>query len=125
MSRYALVAVAVLMISVVAGQMMPVSADEKMSIKTVMKDHKGDDAPVQTIISGKADEATLKKFLAYYEFMGTQKPELGDTAAWGKKTAALVDATKGLIAKKDGSLEAFKSAVNCKACHTDHKPKKK
>ena len=125
MSKFVLVAVAVLLVSIVAGEKLRVSADEKMSLKTIMKDHKGEEAPVQTIVNGKADEVLLKKFLAYYEFMATQKPEVGDTASWNTKTAALVSATKGLIEKKDGSLEAFKSAVNCKACHTDHKPKKK
>jgi len=35
-----------------------------------------------------------------------------------------VASTQGLIAKKAEAVEAFKTAVNCKACHTDHKPKK-
>ena len=98
---------------------------EMKAIEEIMKTgHKGKEAPIQTIIAGKADEALIKKFLTYYEFMGTQKPPQGDAAAWKKKTAAVVDALKGLEAKKAGALDAFKEATNCKACHTDFKPKK-
>lgn len=125
MFRVTAVVAAVVLVAVVPAQMFRVSADEKMSMKSIMKDgHKGEEAPIQTILAGKADEKLLKQFLAYYEFMSTQKPPQGDEASWKKKTAALVEATQGLIAKKDGSLGALKSAVNCKACHTDHKPKK-
>ena len=100
-------------------------ADEKLSIEQIMKDgHKGKEAPVQTIAAGKADEALIKKFLTYYEFMNSQKPPQGDEAAWKKKTAAVIDALKGIQEKKPGAVDAFKEATNCKACHTDFKPKK-
>lgn len=122
MRAIAVVAVAVLFVSVGAT---PIAADEKLTIETIMeKGHKGKEAPVQTISAGKADEKLIKQFLTYYEFMATQKPPLGDEAAWKKKTGAVVEALKGLEAKKPGAADAFKAAVNCKACHTDHKPKK-
>jgi hypothetical protein len=125
MKKFCLLAGCVLLIGLVAGEMLHVSADEKLTIKKIMLEgHKGEQAPIQTVLSGKADEALLKKFLTYYEFMAAQKPEHGDAASWTAKTTALVDATKGVIAKKDGSVEALKSAINCKACHTIHKPKK-
>ena len=102
-----------------------VSADDKLSISDIMdKHHKGKEAPVQTILAGKADEALLKQFVAYYEFMGTQKPPVGDEAKWKEKNAKAVAALKEAIEKKATAAESVKAALNCKACHTDHKPKK-
>lgn len=118
----AVLAVAVMFVSIGAT---PSAADEKMSIESIMeKGHKGKESPVQTIAAGKADEKLIKQFLTYYEFMGTQKPPLGDEAAWKKKTGAVVEALKALEAKKPGAADAFKAATNCKACHSEHKPKK-
>lgn len=103
----------------------PVSADEKQSIEHIMETtHKGKEAPITVIGAGKADEKLIKKFLADYEFMATQKAPVGDDAAFKKKVAAVIAALKGIEAKKPGAVEEFKAAANCKACHTDHKPKK-
>lgn len=122
MRAFAVLALAVAFVSFGAN---PISADEKMTIESIMeKGHKGKEAPVQTISAGKADEKLIKQFLTYYEFMGTQKPPLGDEAAWKKKTGAVVAALKDLEGHKAGAVDAFKAAINCKACHTDHKPKK-
>jgi hypothetical protein len=118
--------IAIGIITLASSEALRVRADEKLSTHDIMeKGHKGDSAPVQTIIAGKADEALLKQFLAYYEFMATDKPKVGDEASWKTKTAALVTATKALIDKKPDAATQFKEAVNCKACHTLHKPKKK
>ncbi|HYG78416.1 MAG TPA: hypothetical protein VEK08_25670 [Planctomycetota bacterium] len=124
MNRVVAAVAVIAVLSFAASEAYRVSADEKLSLESIMEKHKGKEAPVQTIIAGKADEKLLKEYLAYYEFMATQKPPVGDTAAFKKKCDTLVEATKGLIAKKPEALEAFKNAINCKACHTDHKPKK-
>lgn len=122
MRAFSVVALAVMFVSFGAN---PISADEKMTIESIMeKSHKGKEAPVQAISAGKADEKLIKQFLTYYEFMSTQKPPVGDEAAWKKKTGAVIEALKALEGHKPGAAEAFKTAVNCKACHTDHKPKK-
>lgn len=126
MSKVYVVAFAAMMIAVSAALTVHVSADEKMTIKEVMeKAHKGKESPVQTVIQGKADEALLKQFIAYYTAMGAQKPPKGDESAWKKKCDALVQATQGLIDKKPNADVAFKAAVDCKGCHTDFKPAKK
>ena len=88
------------------------------------KFHKGKEAPIQAIIAGKADEAALKAFLEAYEGMAKVKPPQGDEASWKAKTSAVIDATNGLIAKKPDAAAAFKTATDCKACHSVHKPKK-
>jgi hypothetical protein len=118
-------------LAVVVGVMVIVSlaarvgAEDKLSIKSIMNDgHKGKEAPITTVLTGKADEKTLKQFLEYYEFMATQKPPAGDEESWKKKTTALVAAMKAVIDKKDNALEDLKGAADCKACHMAHKPPK-
>lgn len=126
MNKVYAVAFAAIFVAVSAVLSLHVSADDKNIIHDIMeKHHKGKEAPVQTVLAGKADEKLLKEFLAYYTSMAAQKPPKGDEAAWKKRTATLVEATQGLIDKKANALETFKEASNCKACHTDHKPPKK
>ena len=126
MSKVLRVILLALVAVVAMGQMLHVSADEKLTIKQIMeKSHKGKEAPIQVVLAGKADEKLLKEFLSWFESMAAQKPELGDEASWKTKTAALVEATKGLIEKKPNALETMTTASDCKACHSIHKPKKK
>ena len=33
----------------------------------------------------------------------------------------MISATEDVMAKKDGAPAAYKEAVNCKACHSEHK----
>jgi hypothetical protein len=95
------------------------------TIKEIMKKaHAGekDDKMCAKFAAGKLSEAEVKDILALYEDLGKNKPPKGDEEAWKKKTAALLAAAKDLAAKKDGGADAFKKAVNCMACHTDHRP---
>jgi len=126
-NKFHYLAIAAVVLGVAAVMTIRVSADDKkMTIKEVMeKAHKGKESPVQTVIAGKADEKMLKEFLGYYKAMGDEKPPKGTEADWKKRTAALVDATQALIDKKPNAQAAFKTAVDCKACHTAHKPAKK
>jgi len=48
-------------------------------------------------------------------------PPKGDKAAYVTKTQALLDAVKKVQAKDAAGPAAYKAAVNCKTCHTDHK----
>ena len=124
MSRIALLALALAFFAVPACR--NVAAEEKkMSLEDIMdKFHKGKEAPVNAVKAGTATEAQLKEFLEAYKTMAATKPPQGDEAEWKKKTGALVDATQGLLDKKEGALEAYKTAVDCKACHMVFKPKK-
>lgn len=85
----------------------------KMTIKEAMKLHK--DKLNQKFAEGKASKEEKEKLLEAYEAMGKNKPPKGDEKAWKEKCDALVKAVK------DDDTTAFKKAVNCKACHDEHK----
>jgi hypothetical protein len=63
----------------------------------------------------------LKKTLELYKAVGDTKPPKGDVAAFKEKWARLLTATEELVAKKPDGVTLYKDAVNCKACHGDHK----
>lgn len=99
------------------------SQDKPESVKEIMKlAHKGETSMVKKISEGKGTDAEIKQLVAYYEFMSKQEPAKGSKESWQEKTAALLTATKGLKNNDPDSLQKFKAAVNCKACHKEHKP---
>lgn len=88
------------------------------------KYHKGDNAPCKKVAGGTASDAELAEFVKVYKEICAAKPPKGDVAAWQAKCKDLVAAVE-LIQKKDpGGIAAYKKAVNCKACHSEHKPAK-
>lgn len=94
------------------------------SIKEIMNEgHKGKSALCGLASTGKASREDVKKLLAMYEDMGKCDPPKGDKAAWKKKCDALVVAAKKLEADPTdkAAMKEYSAAVNCKACHTDHK----
>jgi hypothetical protein len=90
-------------------------------IKTVMKTyHKGDDALCKKV-GTTATDAELATLLKAYQDMCAATPPKGDKAAWVTKCQALIGAVKKVQVKDPAGAAAYKAAVNCKACHTDHK----
>ena len=91
-------------------------------IKTAMKQyHKPDDALCKKVAGGTASDAELGTMLKVYQDMCAATPPKGDKAAWVTKCQALIGAVKKIQAKDANGVAAYKTAVNCKACHTDHK----
>ncbi|MBE2284425.1 MAG: hypothetical protein IAE77_13290 [Prosthecobacter sp.] len=108
----------------------PAKADPKAAkpaagsdvIKTAMKQyHKPDDALCKKVAGGTATDAELGALLKVYQDMCAATPPKGDKAAWVTKCQALIGAVKKIQAKDAAGVAAYKAAVNCKACHTDHK----
>jgi hypothetical protein len=100
------------------------------TIKTIMADiHKGDDSLARRAGKGEVTESELKLLVAYYLWMENQPPPQGDAASWKEKTAAISRAAMHLYAERtlelpalNGSADRFQKVMNCKACHTPHKP---
>ena len=88
-------------------------AKPKYTIKQVMKFHK--DKLNEKFAKGEASKEEKQMLLEGYESMLKLKPPKGDEADWKTKCEALVKAVK------DDDKEAYKKAVNCKACHDAHK----
>ncbi len=94
----------------------------KEAMKNYHKAPKGVDPVCKKALDGKASPEELAKLIAGYKAMCAAKPPRGDEASWKEKTATLLAAAEGL---KKGTPEAaakYKEAVNCKACHSAHKP---
>lgn len=101
------------------------AADESNPIKDAMKfahkAPKGEKKLNEKIVEGTASEADVTKALDMYKAMLDTKPPKGEQAAFKEKVAKLIAATEGVMAKKEGAAAGYKEAVNCKACHGDHK----
>ncbi len=91
-------------------------------IKTVMKTyHKPDDALCKKVSGGSASDAELGTILKAYQDICAATPPKGDKAAWVKRCQTLIGAVKKIRAKDATGTAEYKAAVNCKACHTEHK----
>lgn len=95
----------------------------KHSIKEVMKAvHKGDDPLCKKVAKGEGTKDDFKTLVECYTALPLNEPPKGDAKSWKEKSTALLDAAKDLEAGKAGALDQYKAAVNCKACHSAHKP---
>lgn len=104
----------------ILGSTLSAFADEVIT-EAMKKHHKPDDALCKKVNAGTASDAEVAEMLKIYENMAAAKPKKGDDASWKEKTAAVIAALKKLQAKDAVGPEAFKTATNCKACHTVHK----
>jgi hypothetical protein len=102
-------------------------ADPKPIKEIMKKGHtapEGEDPLCKKLLTGKATEAETKDLIAMYEDLAMDKPPKGDADAFKKKATALLTAAKDVAAKKEGATDAYKKAVDCKACHMDFRPAK-
>ncbi len=91
-------------------------------IKAAMKQyHKPDDALSKKVAGGTATEPDLATMLKVYQDMCAATPPKGDRTAWVVKCQAVIGSVKKIQAKDATGIAAFKAAVNCKACHSEHK----
>ena len=98
-------------------------AKPKYTIKEVMKTlHKGDDNIAKHVTKGAGTKEEFAKLVEYYESLPLNTPEKGDKGSWEEKSMALLKASKALKAGEADALAGYKKAVNCKACHSVHKP---
>ncbi|MFO1498207.1 MAG: hypothetical protein U1G07_07410 [Verrucomicrobiota bacterium] len=103
------------------------AAEEKEEpIKHVMntfhKAPKGVDPICKKALEGKASSDELKKLVAAYKTLTKATPPKGDQASWTEKTGKLLAASESLEKGEADGIAKYKEALNCKACHTAHKP---
>ena len=82
---------------------------------------KGEKKLNEKIMEGTASQADIEKALAMYKAMADTKPPKGDPDAFKVKTNKLIAATEEVVAKKPDATEHYKMAVDCKACHSEHR----
>lgn len=93
----------------------------KDAMKYAHKAPKGEKKVNEKIADGTATDEEIKKTLDLYKAIGDTKPPKGDPADFKAKMAKLIDATEEVVAKKPEGVAHYKEAVNCKACHSEHK----
>lgn len=102
------------------------AADGDNATKKFMKDFhkapKGVDPVCKKAGDGKASKDELAKLVAGYKAMTTAKPPKGDEASWKEKTGKVLEAAMALQKGAADGAANYKEAVNCKACHSAHKP---
>ena len=94
----------------------------ELAMKYAHKAPKGEKKICEKIVEGTATDDEVKKTVELYKAAAVAKPPKGDEAAYKEKFAKLLTATEEVAAKKPGANAAYKAAVNCKACHSEHKP---
>lgn len=99
----------------------------KYTIKQVMaKAHGGDKKSLLfKIAGGKGEKKDAEQLLELYANLSKAEPPKGEPASWKKKTEEMVAAAKDVVAGKEGAEAKLQEAVDCKGCHSAHKPAKK
>ena len=99
------------------------AAEDDNPIKQAMvfahKAPRGEKKLNEKIVEGTAADADIKKALDLYKAMADTKPPKGEPAAFKEKVGKLIAATEEVVAKKAEGVEHYKTAVDCKACHSD------
>lgn len=70
----------------------------------------------------KGTQADKMRMAYLTEQLALNKPVKGDLASWTQKTTALHEAAVALSNNAPGALVSWKAAVDCKKCHSVHKP---
>ncbi len=94
----------------------------KKAMQSVHKAPKTEEKLSDKIIAGTATAEEKQTAFALYKGMAEGKAPKGDDGAFKVKVGKLITATSDVIDGKPGAIEAYKKAVNCKACHSEHKP---
>ena len=105
------------------GVLMGAAFQDKSAKEIMTAANKGKDSLWAKVTGGKGTDDDAKKLADFYEALTKTKPPQGDEKSWTTKTSTLAAAAKDLADKKPGALEKLKTAGDCKACHSVHKPK--
>ena len=96
-------------------------AAPKFNCKEIMKAG-FKDGLCKKVADGKATDEEVDQLVVLVTALAENKPPRGDAASWKAKTDALVAAAKACVAGEKDSSELLTKAMNCAACHKEHKP---
>lgn len=97
--------------------------DNDDTIKEVMQAHKGGaNSLLSKVVSGDASAEEQIHLLDLYVSLAESEAPKGDADSWHEKTDALLIAAAKVVAGREGAGEELKTASNCMACHSQHKP---
>ncbi len=126
-ARFGLVALFSLSLLLTFGFAPPVTVDEddeeepKYTISEVMKEaHKS--GLLKKVTGGEASRGEKETLLELYQALAKNEPPKGEDKSWKEKTTAIVKAAQAVYDGDPDAEETLAKAVNCRACHTAHKP---
>ena len=93
---------------------------KEITVKEAMKEHKKGGLKDKAL-EGKLTDEEKTKLVEVYEGMAKAKPPKGTDESWKKFCDALVEAAKEIKAGKEGAVDKYKKAIDCGACHKEHK----
>jgi len=112
------------LISIPAQDQEETSLEPEYSISEIMeRAHKGRDALGRKVQKGEASAEEKTELLRLYVDLLDNDPPQGDKETWEKLCKDIIVATSRIIIDQEGAADEFKSAINCKACHDEYKPK--
>ena len=99
------------------------SSKASKTIEQVMEEgFEGKESLCAKVSKGEGSAKDLETMVGLTYQLTLNTPPKGDLQSWTEKTTALHAAAKALAAGNPGAADQWKSAVNCKACHSVHKP---
>ncbi|MCB1121637.1 MAG: hypothetical protein KJT03_08820 [Verrucomicrobiae bacterium] len=99
-----------------------VKSEPELSISDIMVEfHKGKESLAVKAREGNASKSDIQRMMQAYQVMLELSPPKGTADSWKAKTQSLIDATSAMIAEEAGATAAYKVAVDCKACHSEHR----
>ncbi len=126
--KLATIVASLLMVGTLVRQLNAADANDDI-IKQVMKDFhkapKGVDPICKKATEGTASMEEIKKLIECYKTLAKTKAPQGEAASWTEKTRKLVETSQALPKGGADAQAKYKEAVNCKACHSLHKPEDK
>ena len=100
--------------------------EAKYTISDVMKKaHKGKGNLLERVKEGKASKEEMAQLIDFYRALTLHEAPKGDQEAWKKRVTELYNASVALGKGDSSAMDALKTASNCKACHTEHRPSDK
>lgn len=103
-------------------------ADENHEIiEKVMKEGlKGKESPLAKVLDEEASGEQIKSLAELIQTMKGTRAPVGDQSEYDTKVNDMIAAMNAVAGGDDSpkALERLDNATNCKACHSDHKPKK-
>ena len=112
--------------ALVAAATFAIADENHEIIEKVMKEGlKGDSSPMAKVLEGAATAEETTALAALIKTMSGTKAPVGDQADYEKKVAELIAAMEAVAGgdKGEAAIGRLDKAQNCKACHSQHKPK--
>lgn len=109
-----------------AAATLAVADENHETIEKVMKEGlKGDTSPMAKVLDGSASADDTKSLAALVQTLKGTKAPKGEQSAYDTKVTELIAAMDAVAGgdKGEAAIGRLEKAQNCKACHSEHKPK--